>query len=111
MHYSFDDILCNLFKVERTMLIDCLNLLKNNNLDDELLTLDEDRKLKCFETIFNNLGSVPTIDLFKVQYPNYDGNSTLEIANLLEDIRLFIKKRRNAQEFYSCNSQSNSQSL
>ena len=46
MHYSFDDILCNLFKVKRTMLIDCLNLLKNNNLDDELLTLDEDRKLK-----------------------------------------------------------------
>ncbi len=95
MHYSFDDILCNLFKVERTMLIDCLNLLKNNNLDDELLTLDEDRKLKCFETIFNNLGSVPTIDLFKVQYPNYDGDSNLEITNLLGAIRLFIKQRRN----------------
>ncbi len=93
--YSFNDILVNLFTADKSYLSDYIGTIKNNNLDQKLLTKGEADALDAFEKLYRELGNVPTIDLFRNSYPNYEFESDLKANDLLGIIRVFIKQRKN----------------
>lgn len=95
--YSFNDILFNLFDADKLYLRDYLETIRNNNLDGTLLTKEEVSALDAFENLYRELGSVPTVDLFRDSYPNYNFDSNIKVKDVMGIIRVFIKQRKNAR--------------
>lgn len=92
--YSFKEILANLCRDDESTVRDHIKYIKESNISNDLLNSREVEALGAFEKLYNDLGSIPTIDLFNNSYPQYRLECTSPTDSLNNLIKLFFVQRK-----------------
>lgn len=91
---KFENIMCNLCNpIHENTIDDGIELIKSHN----ILQTYEEEILDAYIQIYKTTGSVPSLALLQQSAPQFHCSTPMEIKDLLNSIRLFIKDRLNKQ--------------